>query len=430
MSGHPSNFWPPDEPRPEGLHWPPRFFWSHGELQVWIPRSSVHTVATGAVVLTKLYRDSRGTTYGQLWFSLDDAWQSVVVPLDTLTATEGVQQLVRYGVPVLSPRYLREFLWAYYALNHDKLPVAWTPDQGGWWDHPERYVWGAGVWHEGRLSQRDVFVLDPQFRQWQTLQAVDHDPAVTEAEWNWWRRVVLKHAPQMALGLAAIGASLLLHRYQRSNFVLHIGDTTSTGKTTTLMLLASMLGDPHETTGLVRKWQAQTDLPPWTGWMKDSVWFLDDATRVPSGDLADALYWMVSGNPPNTGLATRGIGLSTSERPFPKVVEGVSARVLEWTQSWLPLGVPVDAWTARILDPTRWGWALPLLMEAFAAHNPRTIHRWLRRQRSGADGITQRWQTYWNTLAAGASLWPDPRIRKQVQEEEEKWWAQQPTPAP
>lgn len=404
------------------VRWPLRFWWDPPHLYVVRPGSSPLPIATGVIVITDRYQDSLHNTYCRLWFERDEHWASVVVPLDILSSTEKIKTLAQYGVPFLQASYVRDFLWSWYLQNQEAMPTYPAPDQNGWWK-PGVFVWGPTLWQRGMQVSDQVFVLNPTFRGWQALQASTSE-AVELTEWRWWKRHILSVAPQLSLGLAAMGAALLLGVRDRPGFVLHIADQTSTGKTTTLSLLASALGDPRETTGLVRKWQSDPEeIAQWATWMRDTVWFLDDATHVSATALTDQIYWLVSGNPPNTLLSTRGIVLSTSETALPQTTAGVGARVLDWNASWIPFGAPVDLWMAHVALSDRWGWALPRLMRGWMETSTATLTRALRRPPpQQTSGLINRWQGYWNTLVAGSLLWRDKGLTQRVLEAETQWW--------
>ena len=176
---------------------------------------------------------------------------------------------------------------------------------------------------------------------------------------------------------------------------------------------------------MVRKWQNTTrPLSQWTQWFHDTVWFLDDATRIRADQLADQVYWLASGNPPGARIPTKGIVLSTSERPLPAHPEGLRARVLDWDQSWIPPHSPVDQWLEWVERPEYWGWMIRRLLRHWDQHSPWAVRRALHRATrfSAEDGLIQRWEGYWNTLRAGIGLWQSPVLVHLFEEVERQWW--------
>lgn len=425
MSTEAYPYWPPDVPPLATVTWPKHFTWYQGQLLAY-RRKAMVVAATGVVVITERYQDEAGLVYCRVWYERDQHWNSVVIPLDALTQAEGMRILTKVGVPVATPGVLREFLWAWYALNSGAMPTHQVPHQGGWWQ--DRYVWGKTVWDHGDRVQDDLFVLSEDARQWQTLQQVpDAWVETARKAWNWWATKVLPEAPALSIGLAAMGGALLLEPYAQPNFLLHIADQTSTGKTTTLELLASCLGVPYETNGLVRKWQTPPEaLAAWVRWMRDSLWFLDDATRMTAGSLTDIVYWLASGNPPLGTGTTRGIAISTSELPMPSEPGGTLARTLSWDQSWIPPGAPVDKWHRYIQQhPDQWGWALGGLLLQYHIRKTALLERvWVRPPPPQATGVERRWHGYWNTLVAGSKLWPARTVGRYVLQAETAWWDQ------
>ena len=413
--------WPPSVEQKGLWKMPPGYFWQQGGVFLFdLHRTNPVRVAHDAVVLTERYIDHHDNVYCTIWYRRESVWKSVVIPFNRMSSSVGYRDLKRAGVPLGAHPASRQFLLDWYSQNFSVLPVKAAVDQGGWLGRRD-YAWGDRVIAPREIRDKALLVLSPTLKPWVVRQPVH--PKEFRREWRWWIDEVLPTAPYLVLGLAAVGAALLLERLHQPGFVMHIAGITSTGKTTTQMLLASLLGDPREVLGLVQKWSADTDeLAEWTHWMKDSVWFLDDATRVSSRTIQDRLYWMTGGAAPGFRTNTRGIIISTSEHMLP-VSGGGSARTLSWPTSWLDFGAPVDAWKEHVLRPASWGWALPHLLEKVWQRSDREwLKAWRDHTTSRDNGVLQRWQGYWNSLYVGAMLWPDDRIRKGVIRCENEWW--------
>ncbi len=380
---------------------PSRYFWRGNTLYTFQHKKLVK-VADYPIVLTHHGHDSNGTLYARLQWYFQDRWHSVSFPLAKLNRS-ALPVLAIQSAPLSSPSFARRFLAEWYAVNVDRLLPLEVITQNGWMN-AHRFVWGHTVMEAGGILPRPLDTLIMPFSQWMTYQSVN--PAGESSAMTWWTTEVLPHAPHLVLGLAVIGAALLLYPLERPGFVWHIVDQTSTGKTTSAMLLASILGNPHYTEGLVQPWRIQENhFVQWIYWMRDSVWFVDDAAAS-SGTFGKRVYLAADGNTPGYIEGTRGVTFSSSER-FPVKKGGVAARTILWPQSLLPFGVPVEDWTRYIFQhPEEWGWGWMYLLSRFWAQ-PVSYWKelWQTHMVDRSSGIAQRWQNHWNLLWCGIRLW-------------------------
>ncbi len=427
--------WPPETPAPDGLKMPADFIWAEGALyQRRKAGQFPRRIARGPIVITGRYAPSprSRTVYCQVAFAREGAagpWETVVMPFGDFVRSQGLMRLQQVGAPIVVASGVREWLQQFYDVNLHVLPL-WPAIRQSGWDAQGRYFWGGTLYTREATHTQGMWAIDPAMAPLEGRQVKgDGRPGL---EWAWWRDTVLPRAPRLAVGLAAVAASVLLHFVGRGGFVMHLASPTSTGKTTALILLASLWGLPTEGAGLIDAWRTPTDkLAAWTYWAKDATWFLDDATHVSERTIRDRVYWMAGGTPPGQPSWTRGITISTGEDVLP-VERGARARVVGWQERWIPAGAPVDAWRARVEVPQHYGWWLPWALQRVWDVTPETWrNRWQRYNvpRDGG-GVAQRMQGYWATLRLGADLWPDAVVAPLVEAAQADWWATWVNPSP
>ncbi len=404
----------------DGWYMPSRYFWRGDALYIFQHQKLVK-VLDYPIALTHHGKDGNGTLYVRLQWFLHEQWHSVSFPLASLSK-HAPSVLSTQGAPLTSPGLVRRFLSEWYTVNVDRLLPLDVVTQSGW-INDQQFVWGGTLIEAGGISPHAVDMQLSPFSRWMTYQSVN--PGGESTAFPWWTTTVLPKAPHLVLGLALIGSALLLRPLERPGFVMHIVDKTSTGKTTSAMLLASILGNPHHAEGLIQPWRIREHhFAQWLYWMRDSVWFIDDASAS-SSVFGKRVYLSADGNTPGYLEGTRGVTFSSSER-YPVQKGGVAARMVLWPQSLLPFGVPVEAWTRYVLHhPEEWGWGWTYLLQRFWSHPVEDWKQmWQDHRVDRPNGIAQRWQNHWNTLWCGIRLWfpPDSVWIRYFLALEADWW--------
>jgi hypothetical protein len=132
----------------------------------------------------------------------------------------------------------------------------------------------------------------------------------------------------------------LQRRLQIPNFILDMYGNTSTGKSTSLKLAASVYGRPHDPDSLVMQWMStQSAIEQVAGMCGELPIFLDDAQHCPAEVKKSVVYMIANGR----GKIRRGgsggvmevptwntVALSTSEEPLHEASphEGARGRIL------------------------------------------------------------------------------------------------------
>lgn len=141
----------------------------------------------------------------------------------------------------------------------------------------------------------------------------------------------------------AILASLvppLQSKLQIPNFILDIHGNSSTGKSTTLKLAASVYGSPYDPDSLVLQWMnTQVAVEQVAGLCSELPIYLDDAQHCPADLKRSLIYMIANGRGKGRSARGRGVGevttwhtvaLSTSEEPLHECSphEGARGRIL------------------------------------------------------------------------------------------------------
>jgi hypothetical protein len=144
--------------------------------------------------------------------------------------------------------------------------------------------------------------------------------------------------PQIAVLSAFVPP--LQRRLQIPNFIIDLHGNTSTGKSTTLRLAASVYGRPHDPDSLILQWAyTQAALEQVAGMCSELPIFLDDAQHCPPDLKRYAVYMIGNGRGRMRGGSSGGIqevltwhtvALSTSEEPLYESSphEGARGRIL------------------------------------------------------------------------------------------------------
>jgi hypothetical protein len=144
--------------------------------------------------------------------------------------------------------------------------------------------------------------------------------------------------PQVAVIAALVPP--LQRRLQIPNFILDLYGNTSTGKSTTLKIAASVYGRPHDPDSLVMQWMGtQSAIEQVAGMCGELPIFLDDAQHCPAEVKRSVVYMIANGRGKIRSGGRAGmlevptwntVALSTSEEPLHESSphEGARGRIL------------------------------------------------------------------------------------------------------
>lgn len=217
-------------------------------------------IAHAPIVISRIYTDVELQT--QRWtlsWRVGNLWTSTTIDrVDALDNRQLHRQLGNHpGAPVNSGNTsdLVNYLAAFEAKNRGKIPtelcvghLGWLPKRG---DGGGEFVYSPNDPRIRVVPQRDS--ESAVFRGWGT----------TEGTWEGWTAIVgelVAPYPAAMLGIYASLVPPLLQLVHADGFTLDWSGETSGGKTTTLMVAGSVWGRPTKRDGVIRAWDASSDI--------------------------------------------------------------------------------------------------------------------------------------------------------------------------
>ncbi len=345
-----------DDP-PEGLdaYTLPRP-WLYREGAVWDLESIPMTkLCAGLVVVSGVGRSSDGVPLLELsWrHTPGGPWKCRTVERADIGSPARVAALCGAGVPIAQdPRRMVRFLADLEAHNRSILPVRRVVDGMGWVDLDDgrhAFVWGREVLGAapGEVEVQPPPGVGPVLDGWR--QKGDR------GEWETAARDVLARFPVVGVVYLASLAAPLLEVLGLTPFIVDLSGETSTGKSTALMLGASVWGTPDKDEGVFQTFGGTETALERLAAAVGSLPLLLDETKLAGGrgarEVGRILYTLASGQGRQRGRPDglrvqskwRAPVVLTGEAPIVSSSNdaGIRARVLTFTDQ--PMGEKSDA---------------------------------------------------------------------------------------
>lgn len=286
-------------------------------------------------------------------------WWRRHYPREVLANARLVVGLAKAGAPVDSgtSAELVKFFSAFERVNEEKFAPVLGVEHIGWVSE-KTFLYGHDV-----MGEAVSFVGDEDQVQFLSGFRVS-------GSWETWRAAIAEHCagrPKVMLGVYAALASVLLTPIEQRGFIIDWSGLTSVGKTSTLQVAASVLGDPseHDHDGLIRSWRGPSNFAKMAAasTMYSLPLFLDETKRANNADLVkQMLYDYPSGQESMSGKSTggarqgkrwRSVLLSTGEAPITSFSKdgGAHARALIVRgQPWGGVSDQVAAAISSLID--------------------------------------------------------------------------------
>lgn len=414
---------------PAGLQAPPGWNVSPAGVQriVVDPQTGdvrVYPVASSPILPTGHLKDvDDGSTWARVDWGVQGRRGHRVVPRSQIADARLLTGLADYDAPVHSgnSREIVEYLAASEAHNRDVLPVAKVSSRMGWQGRAHTdFLWGRTLLLAGVVPESGIAIEDLPPALWSPDQVhlvVEGGAAEMaagfrmEGTWEGWQGIVQEALPYPSV-LLAVYASLVPPLMPLipglPNFVIDWSGITSTGKTTTLRLGASVWGSPDEREGgLVRTWESTR---VWKeqicGFLYCFPMILDDTKRARRpGEVGQFLYDVASGQGRGRGslkgtratLTWRTVLLSTGETPATSFTQDGGTRARTLCLWGAPFGV-ADETTAAVVARINAG-----VLEHFGHAGPRMI-AWLLEDPAALATVRQEYRdalAFWTGLSNG-----------------------------
>ena len=265
------------------------------------------------------------------------AWRFHTVERAVLFDSRKLVGLISYGAPVTSVNVTEVIRWltAFEDVNQHKIPLNNGSNRLGWQ-------------RDGSFLLPDAHIRMDKHQQLKLFPAEGMDPIMKSLRvggtWEGWLNVVemLRAHPLAMLSIYASVAAVLQHITKGSNFAVDWSNETSSGKTTSLRVAASVWGYPadDDDEGFIYSWDStKVWVERAAGFLHSLPVILDETKRVKNKQqVADVLYDFCSGKGRGRGTL-QGVDksntwntvlLSTGEQRLTSFTNdgGVRARVL------------------------------------------------------------------------------------------------------
>jgi putative DNA primase/helicase len=272
--------------------------------------------AYAPVLITGRLRDNeQGTEALRLSWRRGNHWHETTVDRAVAMSGGRLGQLASEGFPVAdeNSRELAKYLHRMEALNYGRLPVARVSAHLGWQGRggADGFLWGRShILPSGEMTEPldlDRVAPDlwlPDRIAFRCNSVGDKDVAAAchaRGSFEEWHRAmaVVADFPKVLLALYAALVPMLLIILDVPNFIIDWACRTTTGKTTTLRLAASVWGNPneHQPDSLVLSWDTTRVAVERTSAVLTGLpLILDDTKRAKRPEMvAEVLYCVAQG---------------------------------------------------------------------------------------------------------------------------------------
>lgn len=291
-------------------------------------------VALAPVLITGLFRDMRYSTesFRVSWKRLG-RWEHETIDREIAASARHIVSLAAKGFPVtsVSAGELTTYLAKFEAENMNRLPIAQTSSQLGWQgkDGEAGFLWGRTfIRNNGEeingmnLEELEPGELHEDIVGFRGLDAGDEQLADgfhrrgTLEEWLGAMKIASNY-PKVLLGFYTAFVPPLLQILHCDNFILEYARRSSTGKSVTQRIAASVMGNPDEHTpdSVMRMWDStNVGVEKMSSLFNSLPLILDDTKKAKDYSfVAKTIYQVTSGIEKSRGTL-KGLGVSRAWR--------------------------------------------------------------------------------------------------------------------
>ena len=221
------------------------------------------------VIVGRIHNVDTGTEMVTLAYFQDGRWKTIAVDRMMISSPSDIVKLTKYGIPIdtASARVLMKYFHDLQVVNKDVFPVITSVKTCGWKGSHSNFVLGRHKIPGGTIE----FDLDS--KGYMNLI----DGFNTKGSYNNCKETIrsILPYPKVLFGIYASLAAPILSLLKQQGFTVHYAGRTSSGKTTTAELAASIWGDPEN---IIQSWNATpVFVEQLAGLMGNLPIFLDDS---------------------------------------------------------------------------------------------------------------------------------------------------------
>ena len=234
-----------------------------------VAQKGLELVASSPVLMMAIFKDIADSSevISLVWYR-DDIWRKEMVPKLFIINAHQITSLAQWGLPVTSTtaKKLVDFLYLFEAENRHILPKGNLSSKFGW--VKKGFLYGMNFIPKGgkKVFNANLKKLEPNNLRkgsifYNYADSGEYNLAMGysgKGTLKKWKKVVplIEDNPIICFMCYAALAAPLLKIMKQPNFIVDLSGLTSMGKSTALMIAASVFGNPNmkKSTGILKTW--------------------------------------------------------------------------------------------------------------------------------------------------------------------------------
>lgn len=273
--------------------------------EIMTPVSSVPIVITGRT--TNITTGTEGFEIS--WFQ-DGHWKKINGSREMFMMQNKIQEFAKYGFPVSSvnAKHIINYLTDFDSINRGFIPALTVSEQIGW--QKKGFLLGD-IYINGKGEETtEIRFQGADLGENQLIDSI-HVNGTLEGCIESIKRVQPYH--RVLVGVYASVSSVLLDVLKGKRFFYEWACETSKGKSISMMLAASMWGDPNEGDGLIKSWNTTLNAVERTAAaFKNIPVFLDDTKKQKNKTLLSTCVYQLQDGQSKNRATIAGLGIQKS----------------------------------------------------------------------------------------------------------------------
>ena len=266
------------------------------------------------IVLTRYIRDTDGSNvFIEIQWKMNGRWHKTTQSREILMSKQKIVSMSGCGLPVHSDNAGRmmRFFDSFERENRDVIPIQECSDQMGWIGN-DGFLCGE-TWVKAKEGAKEVV-----FRGEESSDDYLAKSICSSGEFDEWKNVFVNEVslyPKAALAAYASLAPVIMEIMEAPGFAVDWSYRTSSGKTTTMRIAASVWGRPDERGGsIIGSWDStQVYIERRAAMFNGIPLILDESKRVRWPNMVPNVVYMVA-NGQGRGRGKKAGGVQSIQR--------------------------------------------------------------------------------------------------------------------